>query len=148
MSLSKLLIQQFGRGNGPAVMVRLTTKEKLRVAISMFAGKIIGVLVVIVAMKLLPQMLGTAAIAQEVYTPHETILYNTANTIWTMVAAFLVFGMQPGFVMLEAGFARKRETVNVLMECIFDTCICGLLFWGIGYAFMLGTATALLAGAD
>ena len=144
MSLSKLLIQQFGRGNGPAVMVRLTTKEKLRVAISMFAGKIIGVLVVIVAMKLLPQMLGTAAIAQEVYTPHETVLYNTANTIWTMVAAFLVFGMQPGFVMLEAGFARKRETVNVLMECIFDTCICGLLFWGIGYAFMFGHGNGVI----
>ncbi|MEJ0082562.1 MAG: hypothetical protein WDM78_16770 [Puia sp.] len=38
--------------------------------------------------------------------------------------------------MLEAGFARARETVNVLMECIFDTCLCGLLFWAIGYSFM------------
>jgi len=58
------------------------------------------------------------------------------NTVWTLVAAFLVFGMQAGFVMLEAGFARQRETVNVLMECIFDTCLCGILFWAIGYAFM------------
>ena len=44
--------------------------------------------------------------------------------------------MQAGFVILEAGFARTRETVNVLMECIFDTCLCGLLFWAIGYSFM------------
>ena len=144
MSISKLLIQQFGGSNGPVVMVRLTTREKLRVAISMFAGKIIGVLVLLAAMKLLPQLLGSAATAQEVYTPHETVLYNTANTIWTMVAAFLVFGMQPGFIMLEAGFARKRETVNVLMECIFDTCICGLLFWGIGYAFMFGHGNGII----
>jgi Amt family ammonium transporter len=55
-----------------------------------------------------------------------------------LVAAFLVFGMQAGFVMLEAGFARKRETVNVLMECVFDTCLCGILFYAVGYAFMFG----------
>ena len=36
------------------------------------------------------------------------------NTVWTLIAAFLVFGMQVGFTMLEAGFCRSRETVNVL----------------------------------
>ena len=44
--------------------------------------------------------------------------------------------MQVGFTMLEAGFCRSRETVNVLMECIVDTCLCGLLFYAIGFAFM------------
>ena len=47
------------------------------------------------------------------------------NTAWVLLAAFLVFGMQVGFTMLEAGFCRSRETVNVLMECIVDTCLCG-----------------------
>jgi Amt family ammonium transporter len=61
---------------------------------------------------------------------------NAINTAWTLVAAFLVFGMQVGFTMLEAGFCRSRETVNVLMECIVDTCLCGLLFYAFGYAFM------------
>jgi Amt family ammonium transporter len=56
--------------------------------------------------------------------------------MWTLIAAFLVFGMQVGFTMLEAGFCRSRETVNVLMECIVDTCLCGLLFYAIGFAFM------------
>ena len=141
----KNILTLFGYGNtGTAVMVRLTTKEKLRVAISMFAGKIIGVLVLVVIIKCLPEMFGSAAYAQDTYSPHETILFNTANTIWTLVAAFLVFGMQPGFVMLEAGFARKRETVNVLMECTFDTCICGLLFWAIGYAFMFGHGNGII----
>ena len=107
-----------------------------RLGITLFTGKILGLLVVLAAMKMLPGMIATPASAGETFTAHETMLMNTANTIWTLVAAFLVFGMQAGFVMLEAGFARQRETVNVLMECIFDTCLCGLLFWAIGYAFM------------
>ena len=63
---------------------------------------------------------------------------NSLNTVWVLVAAFLVFFMQAGFMMLEAGFARTREVVNVLLECIVDTCLCGLLFWAFGFAFMFG----------
>jgi ammonium transporter, Amt family len=58
------------------------------------------------------------------------------NTAWTLIAAFLVFCMQVGFVMLEAGFARSRESVNILVEGIVDTCICGVTFWAWGFAFM------------
>src|SRR3984893_1989956 len=61
---------------------------------------------------------------------------NPVNTAWTLIAAFLVFGMQVGFTMLEAGFCRSRETVNVLVECVVDTCLCGLLFYAFGFAFM------------
>jgi len=61
---------------------------------------------------------------------------NPVNTAWVLIAAFLVFGMQVGFTMLEAGFCRSRETVNVLMECVVDTCLCGILFYAIGFAFM------------
>jgi Amt family ammonium transporter len=63
---------------------------------------------------------------------------NGTNTAWTLVAAFLVFFMQAGFMMLEAGFARTREVVNILQECIVDTCLCALLFWSFGFAFMFG----------
>jgi len=128
--------------------VKLTKAEKWRMALAIFSGKIIGVCLVLVAMGFLPAiLLGTPAHAQGApgaYTAHETVLINTANTIWTLVAAFLVFGMQAGFVMLEAGFARKRETVNVLMECIFDTCLCGILFWAIGYAFMFSSGNGFI----
>ena len=61
---------------------------------------------------------------------------NPVNTAWTLIAAFLVFGMQVGFTMLEAGFCRSRETVNVLVECVVDTCLCGILFYAFGFAFM------------
>ena len=125
-------------------VVALTRKDKWRIGLTMFTGKILGVLFILIAMKMLPGMIATSANAAETFTPHETVLINTANTIWTLVAAFLVFGMQSGFVMLEAGFARQRETVNVLMECIFDTCLCGLLFWAVGYAFMFGEGNGFI----
>src|SRR4029077_11299156 len=61
---------------------------------------------------------------------------NAINTAWTLIAAFLVFGMQVGFVMLEAGFARSRESINILVEGLVDPCLCGVLFWAWGFAFM------------
>jgi ammonium transporter, Amt family len=69
---------------------------------------------------------------------------NPVNTAWTLVAAFLVFGMQVGFTMLEAGFCRSRETVNVLVECVVDTCLCGILFYAIGFAFMFSHGNGLI----
>ena len=66
---------------------------------------------------------------------------NAINTVWTLVAAYLVFCMQVGFVMLESGFARSRETVNILVEGIADTCICGVTFWLWGFAFMFCSGT-------
>ncbi len=66
------------------------------------------------------------------------------NTMWTLVAAFLVFFMQAGFMGLEAGFARTRETVNVLLEGIVDTCLCGLLFYAWGFGFMFASGNGFI----
>jgi Amt family ammonium transporter len=49
-----------------------------------------------------------------------------------------VFFMQAGFMMLEGGFARTREVSNVMIECIVDTALCGVLFYAFGFAFMFG----------
>src|SRR5258708_10358938 len=50
--------------------------------------------------------------------------------------------------MLEAGFCRSRETVNVLVECVFDTCLCGFLFFAWGYAFMFGAGNGFIGWHD
>ena len=42
------------------------------------------------------------------------------------------------------GFARSRETVNIMMECVFDTCLCGILYWAIGFAFQFGVGNGLI----
>ena len=82
-----------------------------------------------------PDLIGWRTFAADAVLRGNDIV-NPINTVWTLVAAFLVFGMQVGFTMLEAGFCRSRETVNVLMECIVDTCLCGILFYALGFAFM------------
>jgi len=117
----------------------LSKEQKLKVAGALFAGKFVAIALLVGMFGFAHMLFNQHAMADTPYTDHETMLMNTANTIWTLVAAFLVFGMQPGFVLLEVGFARSKEAVNVLLECIFDTCLCGVLFWAFGYAFMFGS---------
>lgn len=96
---------------------------------ALMGGKVIGLLLVLAAMKVF--------IAPPLYAASgPTPEMNAINTVWVLVAAFLVFCMQVGFVMLEAGFARSRESINILVEGIVDTCICGVTFWAWGFAFM------------
>ena len=81
---------------------------------------------------------GAAMLGQTVATKADDIV-NPLNTVWVLIAAFLVFFMQAGFMMLEAGFGRTREVSNIMLECIADTCLCGVLFWAFGFAFMFGS---------
>ena len=108
----------------------------------LFLGKIIGLAIVLLLMNM---FLGQAAHAQGTAASTADVpTINAVNTVWTLVAAFLVFAMQVGFVMLEAGFARSRESVNILVEGIADTCICGITFWAWGFAFMFESGTPLI----
>jgi len=103
----------------------------LRVRVfALVGGKVIGLALVLAAMRVfLP-----APVYAQSGAPSAEI--NAINTMWVLIAAFLVFCMQVGFVMLEAGFARSRESVNILVEGIVDTAICGITFWAWGFAFM------------
>jgi ammonium transporter, Amt family len=73
---------------------------------------------------------------------------NPINTMWVLVTAFLVFFMQAGFMFLEAGFARTRESVNVMLEGIVDTSLCGLLFYLWGFAWMFGHGNGFIGWGD
>lgn len=99
----------------------------------LMGGKMIGLGIVLF---LIHALMPGVAHAQDSSTPDPVASINAINTAWVLIAAFLVFGMQVGFVMLESGFARERESVNILVEGIADTCICGILFWAVGFAFM------------
>ena len=115
---------------------RLRNPEWRQYGSLLLMGKLTGVgLLILAAVFFNPGLLGLTAFAADPVLRGNDIV-NPINTMWTLVAAFLVFGMQVGFTMLEAGFCRSRETVNVLMECIVDTCLCGLLFYAFGFAFM------------
>ena len=114
---------------------RLRDPEWRRYGGLLFCGKLAGIALVVAGVVFLPDVLGLSAYAADAELKGNDIV-NPINTVWTLLAAFLVFGMQVGFTMLEAGFCRSRETVNVLMECIVDTCLCGILFFAFGFAFM------------
>lgn len=115
--------------------LRLQDPEWRRYGSLLLAGKALGLVVLFLAVTVISGLFFTTALASEAEVKAADIV-NPINTMWTLVAAFLVFGMQVGFTMLEAGFCRSRETVNVLMECVVDTCLCGLLFYAFGFAFM------------
>jgi ammonium transporter, Amt family len=100
--------------------------------LALIGGKAIGLTLLLTAMSV---YLPTALHAQAAPAGPSAEM-NAINTVWVLVAAFLVFAMQVGFVMLEAGFARSRESINILVEGIVDTCICGITFWAWGFAFM------------
>jgi Amt family ammonium transporter len=122
------------------------TRETQKRFGALLAGKMIGLFgaaaAIGLAFFLFESAVGAAAPLEVV--PTATDLINPLNTMWVLVAAFLVFFMQAGFMALEAGFARSKESVNVMMECIFDTCLCGILYWAIGFAFEFGVGNGLI----
>ena len=61
------------------------------------------------------------------------------NIMWTMLGAFLVYFMQAGFAMCEAGFTRAKNTGNILMKNMMDFVLGSLFFFIFGFAVMHGT---------
>ncbi len=60
------------------------------------------------------------------------------NIVWTMLGAFLVYFMQAGFAMVEAGFTRAKNSGNIIMKNMMDFVMGSLFFFVIGFAFMFG----------
>ncbi|MDD5504667.1 MAG: ammonium transporter [Candidatus Omnitrophica bacterium] len=60
------------------------------------------------------------------------------DTLWVMISAFLVFFMQAGFGMVEAGFIRAKNTCNILTKNFLDFCMASIGFFAFGYAVMFG----------
>ena len=67
-----------------------------------------------------------------------------ADTLWVLVAAFLVFFMQAGFAMVESGFTRAKNAVNILMKNLMDFSMGSIAYWAIGFAIMFGTGSAFM----
>src|SRR5258706_3092178 len=126
-------------------LARFKQKETRRMFLAIFGGKMLGIGAIFGAMIAVNSFLGGPASAQTATVKHCAIeIVSPVNQIWVLVTAFLVFFMQAGFMALEAGFARSREAVNVLLECVFDTCLCGLLYWAFGFAFQFGSGNGFI----
>jgi Amt family ammonium transporter len=70
------------------------------------------------------------------------------NYVWTIIAAALVFFMQAGFALLEAGFSRAKNAVNIIMKNVMDASAGALVFFAIGFGLMFGTSWGGIVGTD
>jgi len=68
------------------------------------------------------------------------------DAAWTMVAASLVFFMQAGFAMVEAGFTRSKNAVNIVLKNLMDFVVASIGFWAVGFGLMFGADAAGLIG--
>jgi len=65
------------------------------------------------------------------------------DTVWVIIAGILVMFMQAGFAMLEAGFIRAKNSVNLIMKNVMDFCFATVTYWAVGFAIMFGAGNAL-----
>ena len=63
-----------------------------------------------------------------------------ADTLWLMLCGFLVFFMQCGFALLEAGTVRAKNTKNILLKNLLDACVGAILWWAIGFTVAVSVA--------
>ena len=75
-------------------------------------------------------------------------IFSSVDTMWTLVAAALVFLMQAGFCMVEAGFTRAKNAGNIIMKNLMDFSIGSLAYWFVGFGIMFGTGTGIFGAID
>ena len=75
-------------------------------------------------------------------------MYSATDVIWVLVSAVLVFFMQAGFALCEAGLTRAKNTGNILMKNMMDFCIGVPCFWLIGFGIMFAGSGPFIGGFD
>ena len=87
----------------------------------------------------------TPALAQDGGVSPETIVL---DNLWVLIAGVLVFIMQAGFGMVEAGMTRAKNVGNIMAKNLADMCVGALAFFAVGYGIAYGTDTGSLLGTD
>ncbi len=89
-----------------------------------------------------------SAYAVEPAALQEAATQTNINYVWTILAAILVFFMQAGFSLLETGFTRSKNAVNIIMKNFMDVGAGGLVFFAVGFGLMFGTTAGGWIGTD
>ncbi len=79
-------------------------------------------------------------------TPAE--VQKNLDFVWTLVAAFLVFFMQAGFAMVESGFTRAKNAVNIMMKNLMDFSVGSIAYLALGFGIMFGASSTGWFGTD
>jgi len=70
------------------------------------------------------------------------------HTLWIVIASALVFLMQAGFLCLESGLTRRKNSINVAIKNLADFCVTTVVFWAVGYGLMFGVSRQGWLGSD
>ena len=100
-----------------------------------------GILKVVLTALMLVLLFSGMAVAQEDQAAANAV---AIDTVWTLIAAFLVFFMQAGFAMVEAGINRTKNAGNIIMKNMMDFASGSLVFWAVGFAFMFGSGNSFI----
>ena len=76
----------------------------------------------------------------------DAILQANLDTFWLLICAILVFLMQAGFMCLETGLSRNKNSINVALKNVTDFGVSVVTFWAFGFALMYGTSVSGLFG--
>ncbi|MFB6247286.1 MAG: ammonium transporter [Salinibacter sp.] len=99
----------------------------------------------LVGLSVAPAALGAEPAAA---APQAAEVQTNLNYVWTILAAALVFFMQAGFALLESGFSRAKNAVNIIMKNVMDASAGALVFYAVGFGLMFGTSWNGLLGTD
>lgn len=75
-------------------------------------------------------------------------MFSSTDVMWTLIGGILVFFMQAGFALCEAGLTRAKNTGNILMKNMMDFCIGTPCYWLVGFGLMFAGAGPLIGGLD
>lgn len=75
-------------------------------------------------------------------------MFSSVNTIWVLLGAALVFFMQAGFAMVEAGFTRAKNSGNIIMKNLMDFALGTPVFWLLGFGLMFGGISPVIGNFD
>lgn len=92
-------------------------------------------------------LLAGPALAQEEELSEAAVVQLTLDNIWVFIAGILVFLMQAGFGLVEAGLTRAKNVGNIMAKNLADMCVGALAFWAVGYGIAFG-GDSLLIGTD
>ena len=86
--------------------------------------------------------LSASAQDAEALTPED--VQGVLNAIWVTIAAILVIFMNAGFGMLETGFCRQKNAVNILSKNLIVFALATLAYWALGFSFMFGNGNGFI----
>jgi len=71
----------------------------------------------------------------------ESMILNSVDSLWVVIAGILVMFMQPGFMLVETGFTRSKNSVNIVMKNFMDFSVGAITYWAFGFALAYGGTT-------